>query len=179
MAFPDNAADYAVAQALITSAAGSASGLLGGAIADSLAAQADSESEATARKLWIPVVGSILAVPTFYMTMHVKSFEAAMAWLSFEYLVAECWFGPTISSLLSTVGGNVRGTGQGLFTMTGAIANLAPTVLGWYLANANSAGSSESSSALSELLSSAVCLGYISSAVCFAISTTETAAKEA
>ena len=81
-----------------------------------------------------------------------------MTWLAVEYLVAECWFGPTISTLQATVGPAVGGTAQGLFTMTGAVANLAPTVVGYLLADN-----------LSDLLSESVCFGYVASAACFAM----------
>jgi MFS family permease len=167
MTFPDNAADYAVAQALITAVAGSASGLLGGASADWLSANVEQEDKIGIR-LWVPVVGSVLAAPAFYMAVHsTDSFQTAMVWLSIEYFVAECWFGPTISSLLGTVGSKVGGTAQGLFTMTGGVANLAPTLLGFLYGQAAGV---EASSDLENLLATGVCIGYLSSAACFAIS---------
>ena len=166
-AFPENAEDYAVAQALITALAGSASGLIGGAIADWLSANTQEGGDIVGKKLWVPVVGSVLAAPTFYLAVHAESFQTAMVWLSIEYLVAECWFGPTISFMLGTVGKKVGGTGQGLFTLTGAVANLVPAALGWYY-SAGTAG--DASSDLSSVLSSIVCLAYMSSAICFAIS---------
>jgi len=165
--FPDNAGEYAVAQALITAIAGSTSGLVGGAVADWLSTNATEDDDSIGKKLWIPVVGSVLAAPTFYMAVHSDSFQTAMVWLSIEYLVAECWFGPTISSMLGTVGNKVGGTGQGLFTLTGAIANLTPTTIGWYFSAGQTGGTS---SELSSLLSSVVCFAYISSALCFAVS---------
>lgn len=162
--FPDNAADYAVAQALITAVAGSASGLAGGYVADRLSS--GREGDDSGGKLWVPVVGSALAAPAWYLAVHsTDSFQTAMAWLSIEYLVAECWFGPTISSLLGTV--KKGGTAQGLFTLTGAVANLAPTLLGvLYSSNIDA----ESSDGLRNLLSTGVCLGYVVSSACFAVS---------
>jgi MFS family permease len=167
MTFPDNAADYAVAQALITAVAGSTSGLLGGAAADWLSANTEQEDK-IGSKLWIPVVGSVLAAPAWYFAVHsTDSFETAMAWLSIEYLVAECWFGPTISSLLGSVGNKVGGTAQGLFTMTGALANLAPTLVGFLYGQAAGV---EASPELMTLLSTGVCFCYLSCAFCFAMS---------
>lgn len=127
MVFPDNQADYAVAQAVITAVAGSTSGLLGGYLADSISEKAEEDNDGSAnnvdvvgRRLWIPVVGSILAAPTWYFAIETnQSFEVAMAWLAAEYFVAECWFGPTISVLQKTVGPKIGGTSQGLFTLTG------------------------------------------------------------
>ena len=187
LAFPDNASDYAVAQAFITAIAGSASGLIGGATADWLTENAkngghggdaattdinNDDADPIGRRLWVPVVGSVLAAPAWYFAIHeTDSFQIAMAWLALEYLVAECWFGPTISTMQATVGSKIGGTAQGLFTLTGAVANLAPTLLGFLYSQAAGVDvSSSSSSQLVELLSAGVCFGYISSAACFALS---------
>jgi hypothetical protein len=171
MAFPDDASSYAVSQAVITAVAGSTSGIIGGSIADKLSSD-ESATDSVGRRLWIPVVGSVLAAPAWYMAIHSDSFETAMAWLAAEYLVAECWFGPTISSLQATVGRKIGGTAQGLFTLTGAAANFAPTVLGLLYGQAN--GGSESSSELVNLLAAGVCFGYLSSSVCFGLAASST-----
>lgn len=166
-AFPENTADYAVAQALITAVAGSASGLIGGAVADFVSARIKDDGDKVGARLWVPVVGSLMAAPTWYLAVHsTESFQLAMIWLTAEYLVAECWFGPTISSLLSTVPSTVGGTAQGLFTLTGALANFSPTLLGYLYGQASGA---EASSELLTLLSTGVIFGYVSSAFCFAM----------
>jgi hypothetical protein len=133
--------------------------------------------------MWVSVVGSLLAAPAWYFAVHSvegatslgSPFEISMAWLAAEYLVAECWFGPTISTLQSTVGRNIGGTAQGLFTLTGAMANFAPTALGYIYGQAI-AGTGESSTAgeLSNLLTAAVCFGYLSSAFCFGMAALST-----
>ncbi|VEU43370.1 unnamed protein product [Pseudo-nitzschia multistriata] len=185
-AFPDHASDYAVAQALITAVASTVSGLAGGAAADYLssAVEADGEKDggegaldATGIRLWIPVIGSLAAAPAWYLALHsTDSFQAAMLWLTVEYLVAECWFGPTISTLLSTVPSKVGGTAQGMFTLTGALANLSPTFLGYLYGQASLSPPSEGgieaaaqSELLPVLLTTGVCFGYVSSAFCFAM----------
>jgi MFS family permease len=184
--FPDNASEYAVAQALITAVAGSASGLAGGAAADYLSSalktdkkdndEENADEDLTGARLWIPVVGSLMAAPAWYLAIHsTDSFQIAMGWLTIEYLVAECWFGPTISTLLSTVPSKIGGTAQGLFTLTGAVANLSPTLLGYLYGEATSFGTTtdgvEMSSAelLPVLLTTGVCFGYVSSSFCFAM----------
>ena len=167
-AFPDNVSDYAVAQAAITSVSGVTSGVLGGIIADWLSSSAVDAEDPTGRKLWVPVVGSVLAVPAFYYSIHSGgSFELAMSCLAIEYLVAECWFGPTISVLQSTVGPKIGGTAQGLFTLTGAIGNLAPSILGFVYGQA---AGIDPSAELADILSVAVCSLYLASAACFAVS---------
>jgi len=179
-AFPDNASNYAVAQAFITAVAGSISGLGGGAAADylSLAQKNDKNvnQDLTGARLWIPVAGSLLAAPTWYLAIHsTESFQIAMFWLTIEYLVAECWFGPTISTLLSTVPSKIGGTAQGLFTLTGAVANLSPTILGYVYGKATTSVTTTegvemlSTDILPVLLTVGVCFGYISSAFCFAM----------
>jgi MFS family permease len=173
MVFDGRTDDYSVAQAVISAVGASVSGLLGGTIADQLSSSGDDidkDKDAVGRRLWVPVVGSILAAPTWYFAVHSpESFEIFMAWLAAEYFVAECWFGPTISTLQSTVGPKIGGTAQGLFTLTGAVANFAPSILGYIYGQAISgdSGGNESSGELSNLLSAAVCFGYISSAFCF------------
>lgn len=168
MTFPSQESDFAVAQAGISAIGASLSGLLGGAIADWLVSQAKTQDarDPVGRRLWVPVVGSILAAPTWYFAVHSEgSFQTAMVWLGAEYFVAECWFGPTISTLQSTVAPKVGGTAQGLFTLTGGVANLAPSLLGYLYGQAS--GGSESSDELSSLLAFGVCFGYLSSAFCF------------
>ena len=76
------------------------------------------------------MLGSVLGALTWYGVMHATTFTAAMAWLAASYLGAECWFGPTISVLQSSVPAERGGTAQGIFTLTGAVANLAPAILG-------------------------------------------------
>ena len=173
MVFADQQAEYAVAQAAITAGGGILSGLLGGYMADQIASGAD-----VGRKLWVPVVGSLLAAPAWYLSVHSEeSFSTAISWLAVEYFVAECWFGPTVSVLQSTVGPKIGGTAQGMFTMTGAIGNLAPSVLGFFYASSQASGG-ESSTELAKLLSIGICGGYVASAVCFAIASQYTPQSE-
>ena len=62
MAFPTQQSEFAVAQAAISAIGASVSGLLGGAAADWVVAQAGEDcDDAVGRRLWIPVVGSVLA----------------------------------------------------------------------------------------------------------------------
>eukprot|EP00986_Skeletonema_menzelii_P002548 scaffold687_cov138-Skeletonema_menzelii.AAC.3 len=196
-AFPDDAAQYAVVNAFIVGGLGMSSGILGGYIADGLGSWVkkgdeedltsiaegaeiqsagvpsilrDNFDEETIRLL-LPIVGSLLAIPAWYLATHSgTNFEAAMFWLGVEYLVAECWFGPTIACLQSTVGTSKTGTAQGMFVLTGAFANAAPTLLGWIYGNkVIDATSSSSSEGLASLLSVGVCTGYLLSSVFFLI----------
>lgn len=76
--------------------------------------------------------------------------------------------------LQSEVGKSQGGTAQGLFTLTGAIGNIAPSVLGvLYGQQVLIAGAIDKSSILSNLLINGVCAGYLLSAACFAVSATK------
>lgn len=86
--------------------------------------------------------------------------------------IAECWFGPTIAVLQSTLGQSRTGTAQGMFVLTGALANLAPTLLGSIYGNQISGQlvSSSSPEILANLLAWGVCAGYLLSSIFFAVS---------
>ena len=181
-AFPDDAAQYAVVNALIVGGCGFSSGILGGFVADALSDSfkvremsplsifRDNFDEETIRLL-LPIVGSLLAIPAWYQATHAgTNFEASMFWLAVEYLVAECWFGPTIAVLQSSVGPSRSGTAQGLFVLSGAFANSAPTLLGWIYGNKVIDTTSSSPEVLASLLSTGVCVGYLLSSVFFLFS---------
>jgi predicted MFS family arabinose efflux permease len=164
MTFADSQSEYAVAQAAISIVGASLSGLLGGVIADWLFSSSTTWGDAVGRKLWVPVVGSLLAAPMWYCAIQAdQSFETSMAFLAAEYFVAECWFGPTVSTLQTTVGPSVGGTAQGLFALTGAVANVAPTILPYLYGQTGE----ESATELSGLLAAGVCFGYLAGAFCF------------
>jgi hypothetical protein len=185
---------YALSQGFISAVGASLSGIIGGTIADRIVvvtAAAGSAADSTSMKgdsggnsstatstmgpvqnrLWVPVVGSLLAAPAWYLAVHTaspESFGTSMTWLAVEYFVAECWFGPTISVLQATVE-TARGTAQGLFTMTGAVANLAPTAIGIAVASSSSSSLVGQGTELEllDLLSNGVCVAYVLSSLCF------------
>ena len=185
-AFPDSSAEYALINAIIVGAGGMSSGILGGYIADSLGTRIkDSRGSGSLLQrsfdesnigLLLPIVGNLLAIPSWYLTMHSvgseESFKVAMFWLAIEYLVAECWFGPTIAVLQSTVGKSRTGTAQGLFVLTGALGNIAPTLLGIIYSSNSQIGESGGSSpeVLADYLTYGVCAGYLLSSLFFALS---------
>lgn len=75
--------------------------------------------------------------------------------------------------LQSTVGQSRTGTAQGMFVLTGALANLAPTLLGSIYGNQISGqliSSSSSPEILANLLAWGVCTGYLLSSIFFAVS---------
>lgn len=172
-AFPDDAASYAIINAVIVGLCGVTSGIMGGFLADKAAKWTDGNGyDANVGRLAVPIVGTVLAVPTWWMTAHASTFDSAMIWLAMEYLVAECWFGPTVAVLQSEVKSGLGGTAQGLFTLTGAMGNFAPSILGFVYGQSILVTSSENSSSelLSTLLANGVCACYLISATCLILS---------
>ena len=47
---------------------------------------------------WVPAAGSLLAIPFWLATIHAGTLELSLAALFVEYLLAECWFGPTVAA---------------------------------------------------------------------------------
>jgi hypothetical protein len=191
LAFPDDSSSYAITNALIVGLCGVTSGVVGGWWADKAALWAkDSGMDSNVGRLAIPIIGSLLAVPAWYFTAHSMTFDYAMGWLAIEYLVAECWFGPTVAVLQSEVGKSQGGTAQGLFTLTGAMGNFAPSLLGIVYGQQASISNqilgeggisstgSTNGEILSTLIANAVCAGYLLSAVCFTMSAMATTAKQ-
>jgi MFS family permease len=188
LAFPDDAASYAVINAIIVGICGVLSGLIGGYFSDKsikLANGKDGENQdpfsspllsldANGARLIVPIVGSLLAVPTWWLTSHATTFDSAMVWLAMEYLVAECWFGPVVAVLQSEVRKGQGGIAQGMFALTGAVGNLAPSLLGLIYSRqiTGDATSSSGSELLSTLLGLGVCGGYLVSALCFSLCAT-------
>lgn len=171
LAYPSDISSYAVVNALIVGLCGVTSGVLGGILADKVA---EGKTDSNAGRLLVPIIGSLLAVPVWYMVVHSSSFVEAMTWLGVEYLVAECWFGPVVAVLQSSVDKTKGGTAQGLFTLTGALGgNLAPSILGVVYSSMLNKGSvvqQESFEILGGLLGYVVCTGYLLAALFFALS---------
>jgi sugar phosphate permease len=123
-AFPDFAVQYSVTNAFVVASGGFLSSLLGGYLSDRF-----TPVDVRARA-WVPMAGSMLAAPMWAAVMLSGSFYGAMGCLFVEYLVAECWFGPTVAILQGAVPASVRGTAQGGFAMLAAAGNVAPVIIG-------------------------------------------------
>ena len=160
--YPNDAQSYAVLNAFIVGICGAVSGVVGGALSDFLSTKSEKWG-----RLSVPIIGSFLASIAWFLCINADNFQAAMIFLGVEYLLAENWFGPTIAALQGST--SRGGTAQGIFTLTGALGNAAPTLLGAYYGSINTGGT-ESSEELGMLLSASVCIGYVLSAFAFALS---------
>ncbi|GMH76200.1 hypothetical protein TrST_g9483 [Triparma strigata] len=126
--YPDFVAEYSAINAVIVSVAGLISASLGGTISKRLRKFEEDNGRAFDGRMWVPAVGSALGGAVWLFVVGGGSFQASMALLTLEYLVAESWFGPTVSYLQSST--TKGGVAQGLFTVTAGLSNIAPGILG-------------------------------------------------
>ena len=104
---------------LVVSVGGLLSSILGGYLSDNLANPINKDWKRA--RCWVPALGSLIAIPCWIMFVEAPSPELALTFLFFEYIFAECWFGPTLAALFAVVPAELRGTAQGLFSMLTAI----------------------------------------------------------
>ena len=121
--------DVGSGYALVVGVFGFVSALLGGAAADGLAARAPPSRAAAARAL-VPAAGSLVAAPLWVLALRAPSYGVAIALLAAEFLVAECWIGPTTALLQQAVPAASRGAAQGCFTALTLVGGLAPLAVG-------------------------------------------------
>ena len=121
--------DVGSGYALVVGVFGFVSALLGGAAADGLAARAPPQRAAAARAL-VPAAGSFAAAPLWVLALRAPSYGVAIALLAAEFLVAECWIGPTTALLQQAVPAASRGAAQGCFTALTLVGGLAPLAVG-------------------------------------------------
>jgi MFS family permease len=100
---PDRAANFAVANGLFIAVGGSLSTVLGGWLSDRLVSRggkgAPADGSTIHRALFVPLCGSLLAIPLWVCVLNTNAFLPAMAALLLSYLVAECWFGALTSTM--------------------------------------------------------------------------------
>ena len=121
--------DVGSGYALVVGVFGFVSALLGGAAADGLAARAPPQRAAAARAL-VPAAGSLVAAPLWVLALRAPSYGVAIILLAAEFLVAECWIGPTTALLQQAVPAASRGAAQGCFTALTLVGGLAPLAVG-------------------------------------------------
>ena len=154
--------DVGSGYALVVGVFGFVSALLGGAAADGLAARAPPERRDAARAL-VPAAGSLVAAPLWVLALRAPSYGIAIALLAAEFLVAECWIGPTTALLQQAVPAASRGAAQGCFTALTLVGGLAPLAVG--AAVDRSHGSLE----LVPAVAFAVAAAYVASSLLFLV----------
>jgi len=116
--------EFALIKAAVNGVAGSVSATGGGLLADNLTRR-DPRFQ-----LWVPAAGSLLAIPFWWGTISAPSLELSLGMLFLEYLVAECWFGPTVAGLQAAAPEGTGGLTTGLFSGLTLFGNLAPFFVG-------------------------------------------------
>ena len=154
--------DVGSGYALVVGVFGFVSALLGGAAADGLAARAPPERRDAARAL-VPAAGSLVAAPLWVLALQAPSYGIAIALLAAEFMVAECWIGPTTALLQQAVPAASRGAAQGCFTALTLVGGLAPLAVG--AAVDRSHGSLE----LVPAVAAAVAAAYVVSSLLFLV----------
>lgn len=100
---PERAANFAVANGLFIAVGASLSTVLGGWLSDRLVSRggegAPADGSTAHRALFVPMCGSLLAIPLWVCVLQTSAFVPAMAALLLSYLVAECWFGALTSTM--------------------------------------------------------------------------------
>lgn len=126
--FPGIDTAFASSNAAIVAGGGLASTLLGGYLSDRLTNTKPGVKPRA--RMWVPAIGSLLAAPLWALFILSSDPKITAIALLCEYLVAECWFGPTLAALFSAVPANRKGTAQGLFSVLTALGNTAPVLIG-------------------------------------------------
>lgn len=139
--FPDDNSSYSVANAVVVSLAGSVSAVGGGYIVSkqsrkhpmvrrTMTSRHAATHQFVQAQVWIPAVGSALAVPCMAGVLLCESFTCAMVFLFLEYLTAECWLGPIVSLAQATVPANMIGVATSVFiAATTLVSNACTTVV--------------------------------------------------
>jgi predicted MFS family arabinose efflux permease len=146
-------AEFALIKACVNGVAGSVSATGGGIAADRLSRKDERF------QLWVPAIGSMLAIPCWLATLGAPTLETSLAALFAEYLFAECWFGPTVAGLQAAAPPQAQGLTTGVFSCLTFVGNLAPFIIGLLVKSGDYN--------LPELLSYSVPLLYAASAVAF------------
>merc|ERR1712196_205994 len=78
-------------------------GYLGGYLSDRWEASGFGKAKA-----YVPFIGCMLAIPCMFLTLTTGNFYVSIVGLFLEYIVAECWFGPTLAILQNQLPKEVR-----------------------------------------------------------------------
>jgi sugar phosphate permease len=167
--FAGNENAFAGSNAFIVAVGGLLSSLLGGYLSD-LISSPDKNKNPTGKvraRAWVPAIGSALAAPAWALFVLSDKPEWAVGFLFAEYLVAECWFGPTLAAISGAVPASSRGAANGLFSIATALGNLAPVIVGAF------AGGVAGNYPLGDVLIASVSGSYVLCSILFAAAALE------
>eukprot|EP00640_Fibrocapsa_japonica_P001860 CAMPEP_0113940958 /NCGR_PEP_ID=MMETSP1339-20121228/6974_1 /TAXON_ID=94617 /ORGANISM="Fibrocapsa japonica" /LENGTH=453 /DNA_ID=CAMNT_0000944957 /DNA_START=10 /DNA_END=1371 /DNA_ORIENTATION=+ /assembly_acc=CAM_ASM_000762 len=130
--FEDEFADYSTVYSYLNASVVALGGIIsswaGGYLSD-IWERAGNKSA----RVWVPALGSLLAIPFMIMTVLASNFYVGMLGLFLEYLFAECWFGPIMSILQSHLSARSIATAVGCYTFcVTMIGSLGSYLMGVY-----------------------------------------------
>lgn len=132
--FPTSSYLFAGSNAAIVGIGGFVSSVCGGWLSDrivSYVAFGRNDKILARYHCILPMITSLLAIPCWYGFIYSSTPELALLCLLGEYLIAESWFGPTLSAMLLFVPTNSRGLSQALFTVVAALGNFGPLFISY------------------------------------------------
>mmetsp|Transcript_15275 Transcript_15275/g.19670 ORF Transcript_15275/g.19670 Transcript_15275/m.19670 type:complete len:272 (+) Transcript_15275:1194-2009(+) len=159
--YPDENVLYGTLNAFVVSVGGALSATLGGWVTDKYSQVFDERV-----KVWIPAVAFVLGFGPFFVVLFADNFYLSMAALFFEYILAECWFGPVIAIIQNRIPAEARGITISVFLFIASmVGNISPLLIG-HLDDGETVKSVRSN------LFYLVGLSYVGSAIIFAIAGT-------
>lgn len=158
--WPSKNDQYSVLNAGVVSAGGALSAFIGGKLSDTL------RKRDVRWSAWLPGLGAALGFLPFIGVMYSTNFYAAIAFYFFEYLFAECWFGPAISIVQNRIPVNVRGTTISIFLfVSNMVGNVCPIIISNFV--------QETAESYRQCIFYAVLVSYASCAILFCIVATK------
>jgi sugar phosphate permease len=124
--FPNNYHSFAKYNAIVITLGGMISSFSGGLLSDYFH---DPKRRLPIARCWLPAISSFLAIPFWILFLKSSSLSFSFLALFCEYVFAECWIGPTLTSLLSVTPKQKRGLAQSLFAFLTAIGNFGPMMV--------------------------------------------------
>ena len=162
--FPEFSTQYSYINAYVVAFGGFLSSWLGGVVADSW--QKSGEKKA---RLYLPALGCFLSLPFMAICCLAPNFYISiLLGLFFEYLVAECWFGPVVAALQSSLPPDCRALAIACFTLIATLfGSLASYLIGLVYDLALQKG--KSPAVIRYILLYSVALSYLSAGLFFLI----------
>jgi MFS family permease len=104
--FPEQQAVFSLINAAIIAGCGSLSAFAGGLVCDAFTRAR--KRPCSDVKMLVSMMGCLLAIPAWILSIRAPGFWPAMLFLAVETLVAECWMGPTLAVLAEEAPPEVR-----------------------------------------------------------------------
>lgn len=123
--YPDDKKSYGILNAIVVSACGFVSSIVGGIASDYF-----EKKGIYMTKAYVCIFAGALGIPTMMgCTLLQNNFYLSIGFLGLEYLVAECWVGPAITMVINTISAENKGTAVSAYLFCCTIAGTFSTWL--------------------------------------------------